>query len=206
MFLSATQEGLSRDMPRGQPVQDILERIRGAIIGTSVSVETLVRAMDPAVQPVLLLLPAMVLVTPLSGIPGLSSFGGLTIALVAFQILLGRPTIWFPTVILRRHLSAERLLRALERLDRPARFIDRRSLARAGWFFAFPGRPLALTTCIVCGLAMPFLELVPFSATVLALVVTILAAALLVRDGLLAAIGLGGFGFAIFFIVKLALT
>lgn len=194
------------DVRREAPVQEILERMRGAIVGPSVSVETLIRAMDPAVQPVLLLLPAMILVTPLSGIPGLSSLGGLTIALVAVQMLLGRPTIWFPAVILRRHLSAQRLLRALEKLDRPARFIDRRSLARAGWFFAFPGRPLALSTCIICGVAMPFLELVPFSATVLALVVTILAAALLVRDGLLAAIGLGGFGVAIFLIVKLALT
>ncbi len=196
-------KALAHDVPRAHPVQDILERIRGAIAGPSVSVETLVRAMDPAVQPVLLLLPALILVTPLSGIPGLSSLGGLTIALVAFQILLGRPTIWFPAVILRRHLSAERLLRALERLDRPARFIDRRSVARAGWFFAFPGRPLALSTCIVCGLAMPFLELVPFSATTLALVVTILAAALLVRDGLLAALGLGGFALAILTLTKL---
>jgi hypothetical protein len=191
------------DVRREAPVQEILERMRGAIVGPSVSVETLIRAMDPAVQPVLLMLPALILVSPLSGIPGLSSLGGLTIALVAFQILLGRPTIWFPTVILRRHLSAERLLRALERLERPARFIDRRSLARAGWFFAFPGRPLALSTCIVCGLAMPFLELVPFSATLLALVVTILAAALLVRDGLLAAFGLGGFGLAILSLTKL---
>ena len=206
VFMSAIKEGLSREMPRGQPVQDILERIRGAIAGPSVGMETLVRAMDPAVQPVMLMLPALMLVSPLSGIPGLSSLGGLTIALVAVQMLLGRPTIWFPAFILRRHLSAERLLRALERLDRPARFIDRRSLPRAGWFFAYPGRPLALSTCIVCGLAMPFLELVPFSATTLALVVTILAAALLVRDGLLAAIGLGGFGFAIFLIVKLAST
>jgi hypothetical protein len=70
----------------------------------------------------------------------------------------------------------------------------------------YPGRRLALTTCISCGVAMPFLELVPFSAMILAAVVSILAAALLVRDGLLVAFGLGGFGFAIFLIVKLAWT
>jgi hypothetical protein len=203
MFLGAIQEDRTRDMLRGQPVQDILDRMRAAMTHPSVTVETLVRAMDPAVQPVLLLLPALVLVSPLSGIPGLSSLGGLTIALVALQILLGRPAIWFPAFVLRRHLSADRLLRALDRLDRPARFIDRRSVARAGWFFAFPGRPLALVTCAVCGLTMPFLELVPFSATTLAMVVTILAAALLVRDGLLAALGLSGFALAILILAKL---
>lgn len=203
VFAGVSAGGPAREVPPEQPVQDILVRMRGAISGPSVTVETLLRAMDPGVQPVLLLLPALILVTPLSGIPGLSSLGGLTIALVALQILLGRPTIWFPAFVLRRQLSADRLLRALDRLDRPARFIDRRSVARAGWFLAFPGRPLALLTCAACGLAMPFLELVPFSATTLASVVTILAAALLGRDGVLAAIGLSGFALAILFLARL---
>ncbi len=146
------------------------------------------------------------LVSPLSGIPGLSSLGGLTIALIALQILLGRQTIWLPDFVLRRQVSAERLQRALARLDRAAAFVDRRSVTRAEWIFAFPGRQLALTTCLLCGLAMPFLELVPFSATTLALVVSILASALLVRDGVLAALGLGSFGLAVFIITKLATT
>ena len=195
---------LAEQPPRGQAVTDILRRLRGALTGPTVSVGTLVRAMDPAVQPVLLLLPALILVSPLSGIPGLSSLGGLTIALVASQILLGRPTIWLPGFVLRRTLSADRVMRALDRLDRPARFIDRRAVPRAGWFFAFSGREMALVTCIACGLSMPFLELVPFSATTLAVVVTILASALLVRDGVLAALGLSALGGAILIIAKLA--
>jgi len=190
--------------PRGRPVQDMLVRMRGAITGPTVTVETILRSMDPAAQAVLLLLPALILVTPLSGIPGLSSLGGLTIALVAFQILLGRPMIWLPAFVLRRTLPVDRLHRALNRLDRPAKFIDFRSVARAEWFFAFPGQQIALITCIACGLAMPFLELVPFSATTLAVVVSILASALLVRDGVLGALGLSGFGLAIFVVAKLA--
>jgi hypothetical protein len=162
--------------------------------------------MDPSVQPVLLLLPALILVTPLSGIPGLSSLGGLTIALVALQMLLGRSNIWLPDFILRRHLPTARLEWSLDRLDRFAAFIDRRSVARAEWLLAFPGRELVLTSCLLCGLAMPFLEVVPFSATSLAVVVSILASALLVRDGLLVAFGLSGLGLAIFLIAKLATT
>jgi hypothetical protein len=65
---------------------------------------------------------------------------------------------------------------------------------------------LVLTSCLLCGLAMPFLEVVPFSATSLAVVVSILASALLVRDGLLVAFGLSGLGLAIFLIAKLATT
>jgi hypothetical protein len=194
--------------PRISPndVQNIVHRIRQASGGSSVTVGAIVRAMDPSVQPVLLLLPALILVSPLSGIPGLSSLGGLTIALVATQILLGRSDIWLPDFVLRRSLPAPRLAWSLERLDRFAAFIDKRSITRAEWLLGFPGPQLALTTCIACGVAMPFLELVPFSATTLAVVVSILAAGLLVRDGLLVAFGLSGFGFAIFLIVKLAST
>jgi hypothetical protein len=192
--------------PRISPnaVQNIAHRIRQASGGSNVTVGEIVRAMDASIQPVLLLLPALILVTPLSGIPGLSSLGGLTIALVAAQILLGRSDIWLPDFVLRRTLPASRLAWSLERLDRFAAFIDKRSTPRAEWLLGFPGRQLGLATCILCGMAMPFLELVPFSATTLAVVVSVLAAGLLVRDGVLLAFGLGGFGFAIFLIVKLA--
>lgn len=189
-----------------KPLHDILERIRSGISGPVVSVDTIVRTMDVSLQPVFLVLPALILVSPLSGIPGLSSLGGLTIALVALQILLGRQVIWLPDFVLRRQVSADRLKRALARLDRPAAFIDQRSVTRMEWMLAFPGRQLALTTCLLCGLAMPFLELVPFSATTLAVVVSILASALLVRDGVLAALGLGAFGLAVFIVTKLAVT
>jgi len=185
-------------------VQNIMHRVRQASGGSSVTVGEIVRAMDPSIQPVLLLLPALILVTPLSGIPGLSSLGGLTIALVAAQILLVRSDIWLPDFVVRSHLPAARLAWSLERLDRFAAFIDERSIARAEWLLGIPGRQLALTTCLLCGVAMPFLELVPFSATTLAAVVSILAAGLLARDGVLVAFGLSGFGFAIFLIVKLA--
>jgi hypothetical protein len=151
--------------PRISPndVQNIVHRIRQASGGSSVTVGAIVRAMDPSVQPVLLLLPALILVSPLSGIPGLSSLGGLTIALVATQILLGRSDIWLPDFVLRRSLPAPRLAWSLERLDGFAAFIDKRSITRAEWLLGFPGRQLALTTCIACGVAMPFLELVPFA-------------------------------------------
>jgi hypothetical protein len=200
--------GDPRETPhmRPQPIQNILHRIRAVSDGPHVTIGAIVRAMDPSVQPVLLLLPALILVTPLSGIPGLSSIGGLTIALVAAQMLLGRKNIWLPDVILRRHLPSTRLDWSLHRLFRFAAFIDRRSAARAEWLLIFPASELALATCLLCRLAMPFLELVPFSATTLAVVVCTLAAGLLVRDGVLVAFGLTGFGFAIFLIVNLAST
>lgn len=187
-----------------RPVQDILDRLRNVSDAASVSFGGVIRAMDQGGQPVLLLLPALILVSPLSGIPGLSSLGGLTIALVAVQILFGRSTIWLPGFILRRRLPTARLVWAVSKLDKPAAFIDRKTVARAEWFFTFPGRQVLLLTCMSCGAIMPFFELVTFSATSLAVVISILASALLVRDGLLAGLGLGGLGLAVLLIAKLA--
>ena len=192
--------------PARGPVAEILAAIRDASDGDSVTVARLQRAMDARAQPVLLLLPALILVSPLSGIPGFATVGGLTIALISLQMLVNRPAIWLPGIVLRRSLSTARVLRALDRLDRPARFIDRHTVARAGWFVTFPGRQLALGTCALCGLAMPFLELVPFSSTTLASLVTLLAAALLVRDGLIVALGLAVFGLVTLGLTRLALA
>lgn len=186
-----------------RPIHDILQRMRGALTSDTVTVGALLHAMDSSAQPVILLLPALILVSPLSGIPGLSTLGGLTIALIAAQILIGRQMIWLPGVVLRRSFSAKRLASAIDRLERPARLIDRNTAPRMAWFFDFPGQQLAQATCVLCGLAMPFLELVPFSATTLATAVVILAVGLLVRDGLFAAIGLASFGLAVALIVSL---
>lgn len=151
-------------MPKMNPnaVENILHRVWGASGGSSVNVGEIVRAMDPSIQPVLPMLPAHILVTQQSDILGMSSLGGLTITLVAAQIQLGRSDIWLPDFVVRRHLPAARLAWSFERLDRLAAFIDDRSIARAEWLLGFPGLQLALTTCISYGVAMPFLEPVPF--------------------------------------------
>jgi hypothetical protein len=186
-----------------RPVQALLDQMRGALGSDPVTLGMLLRGMDRASQSVLLLIPALLLVSPLSGIPGMATLGGITIATVAVQLLLGRSEIWLPGFIVSRGLSAAKVARALDRMERLGRVLDRNTTARMGWFFAFPGQQMALAICLACGLAMPFLELVPFSATTLAVVVVVLSVALLVRDGLMAAIGIDSFGLAVAIIARL---
>lgn len=188
---------------RARPVYALLAQMRSAVTSDRVTLGMLLRGMDRSSQSVLLLIPGLLLVSPLSGIPGMATLGGITIATVAFQLLLGRSDIWLPGFILRRGVSAAKVTRALDRMERVAGVLDRNTTPRMRWFFAFPGQQMALAICLGCGLAMPFFELVPFSATTLATVVVVLSLSLLVRDGLLAAIGIGGFGLAIAIILKL---
>ena len=161
----------------------------------------------PAVSPYCCCSPQLILVSPLSGIPGLSSLGGLTIALVAGQILLGRPAIWLPGFLLRRQLPTARLIWALSKLERAAAFIDRKTSTRAEWVFGFPGRHLALLICMACGLIMPFFRTRALFGDHLGQSSSAFwPARLSFVTGCWPRWGLSGFGFAVLLIAKLAAT
>jgi len=53
--------GAQTQLPGEQKVQKLLHSVRGVITENSVEIGMIVRAMDPAAQPVLLLLPALIL-------------------------------------------------------------------------------------------------------------------------------------------------
>jgi hypothetical protein len=62
--------------------------------------------------------------------------------------------------------------------------------------------------CVLCGAAMPFLELVPFSSSILASAVVLIGLSILARDGLFALLGIlvAGIGFSIPVTVVMAAT
>lgn len=140
-----------------------------------------------------LMLPALLVFSPLSGIPFFSSICGLTIAAVSAQMLVRRRHIWLPRLLRERGLSGARLHQALGAMARTGRWIDRNTGERLRLLTAQPIASLFTLVCLCAGLAMPFLELVPFSSSVLGLAVLLIAAAFLTRDGLYALAGLGVF-------------
>ena len=86
-----------------------------------ITLQEMIAALGSASFAPILLLPALVIVTPLSGIPLLSSICGIGIALIAGQMLIGRRHLWLPRWIQSRSINSARLIRALHMLDRPAR-------------------------------------------------------------------------------------
>ena len=180
----------------------ILEQTRKAAKGETTYVGDAIEQLGQGSFAALTLLPALLAVTPLSGIPAASSLLGLTIALVSVQVLMGRSHMWFPNWLLRRKVNSEKLRNALTYLQGPANWIDRHTKPRLTFLVRPPFRILLQVTCLVCGLTMPFLELIPFSSSALGAAVTLFATALLVRDGLLAAIGLGFLAGAITLITR----
>lgn len=137
-----------------------------------------------------LLVPALIVVTPLSAIPGLSSIIGLSIALIAVQMVFGRDHVWLPDWIMQRRVARQRLDKALSVLDKPAGFVDRLTRQRLSWLVRPPLSWVPQSICMLCGLAMPFLELVPMSSTILGAAVSLFALAIVTADGLIAIFGL----------------
>ncbi|MDG3040549.1 exopolysaccharide biosynthesis protein [Roseicyclus marinus] len=167
------------------------------------SLDSVVIAFGPRGALPLMIFVALVIVSPLSGIPLLSSFGGLTIAAIALQLALGRRRLWLPGWLSRRSIPRPRLLAALERLRPTAGFLDRHCRRRLWLLTTPPVSQAVLLVCALAGLMMPFLELLPFSSSFLAMAVTCLGFSLLTRDGLWAALALVPLGGAVWVLTGL---
>ena len=149
-----------------------------------VSLRDVVRAFGRASFLPMLIVPALAVVSPLSGIPLLPSLCGMVIALIAGQMAVGRPQLWLPGILMRRTLSGAALHRCAGWLARLADWLDVHARDRLTALVHPPGMIAALALCVLAGLAMPFLEIVPFSSSVLGLGVALIAVGLLAQDGL----------------------
>ncbi|WP_227288100.1 exopolysaccharide biosynthesis protein [Boseongicola sp. H5] len=136
----------------------------------------------------LLMAVACVAVSPLSGIPFVTTACGLSIAALSLQLLLGGRATWLPARVRRQVVHIQRLNAGLRRADGVAGVIETVFSRRWVWLTRGPARALLLCTCVALGVTMPFLEIVPFAGTTLAAVVLVIAMALIARDGLAALI------------------
>lgn len=168
----------------------IVDRVIEAAEQEDVAVDDLVQAVGRAGFTPVLLVPAIAVVSPLSGIPLFSSFMGMLIFLVSAQMLLRREQLWLPSWILRRKTNSARVKSVFLRLRPFFAWLDAHTYSR---LTAFVHRPLVFlpqSLCTVSGLMMPFLEFIPFSASLLGTAVALLAFGMLARDGLFVMIGI----------------
>ena len=149
----------------------------------------------------LLLVAGLILFSPLSGIPGVPTLMGLMILLTSVQMLFLRRHLWLPQWLLRKSIPASRFLRIVHWLQRPATSIDRWLRPRLSLLVHRGGSYLIALVSTAIGLALPAMEILPFSATVAGLVLTLFGLALVAQDGLTVLIALGVAGL----IVALAL-
>lgn len=158
--------------------------------GKRVSVDDMLSTFGSASFVPLLILPALLVMSPLGGVPGLSSLFGIVIVLIAGQRLIGRKSIWLPGVIRKRSIRREKASEAMKKVLPVTRFVDRHSHERLQFLFREPFSIVLPLACVLAGAAMPLLELVPFASAFLGLAVMLIAYSMLCKDGLFALLAL----------------
>lgn len=171
-------------------IQELLEAAGDASDGNTTTVGQIVESLGENSLTPNLIFVALAVVSPLSGIPLFSSICGITIALISMQMLVGRDHLWLPGFVMSRQIDSGKLDRALQALRRPAGWLDRITRPRLRLLVRGPVRKLTQALCMICGMTMPFLEVVPFTSTLLGAVVSLLAFGMLARDGLFTVLGL----------------
>jgi len=145
-----------------------------------------------------LLVPALIVVSPIGGIPGIPTFFSATIALIAVQILFGRDHIWLPAFVRNRSVSAEKVGKSSEKLRKVADVLDKWFHGRFEVLTRGPAVKIAALLIIgLCAITPP-LELLPFAAIAPMSAIAAFGLALMVNDGLLmlvaTALSLAAFG------------
>lgn len=159
-----------------------------------------VRAFGP-----LLLVMALVALTPIGAVPALPTALAIAVTLIAGQVVLGRTRLWLPDFVERRHVSSKKLKASARALSRPARWLDAVVRPRLERLTEPPFDRVVALVCAAIALMIPPLEFVPFGVAAPALALALMGLALTARDGLVvilaAFVALGGAGAVLFWVL-----
>jgi len=168
---------------------EIIDRLDERIAGEeTLSVADVLDAFGSRSFGPLLTAPALVLVSPIGGIPGVPTALAACIVVIAVQHVFGsRP--WLPRLAREREVERGAWDRARDRLRPWARRVDGLIEPRWTWLTSPPASRVIAAIVCVAALAAPPLELLPFAAAVPGAAVLMLSLSLTARDGLLACVG-----------------
>lgn len=133
----------------------------------------------------LLLLPGIIVFSPLSGVPGLPTTMAVLVMLVAGQLVLGKRQFWLPQWILCRHASRDKVRKAVKFVSPVARVVDKITRQRLKMLTEGSAVYVVGALCILVALTMPVMELVPFANSAAGAVLTVFGVGLVSQDGLL---------------------
>lgn len=162
----------------------ILDDVRRTASGPKVRLKDILETTGRRSFCAVLLLIGLLTVSPLSAIPGLPAVFALVVLLICVQALFNRDMLWLPQRLTRIEIPSTRLLSALDRLERPVAWIDSKAHARFSMLTHWPLSAFAYLVIMLVALTWPPMALIPFSATLSAIGVTLIAAGLMLRDGI----------------------
>lgn len=151
----------------------------------------------------MLLLAGIITAAPVVGdIPGVPTIMGIFVLLTTGQLLFQREHFWLPDWILKRSADKEKVEKGIGWMVKPAKFLDKWSKPRLTLFTHGTGHYVIAAVCMLIALAMPMMEVIPFSANVAGIAFTLFGLSLITHDGVLVILALifalGTFGIILF--------
>jgi hypothetical protein len=169
-----------------QSVEDILDQLEDAAEGKqAVSVGDILSPFGSRSYGPLLIVPALLGLSPLGGIPGVPTTIAVIVILVASQMALGCRHLWIPRVLSDRCVPVDRLTKAIDKMRPAGRRLDRWFHGRLKTLTDGKAGRVAAGICVLLALAVPPLEFVPFAAAAPMGAIALFGLALLFRDGAL---------------------
>lgn len=171
-------------MSRTLNITQTLDKLLDDSEGKAISVDDVVSSLESRGFGPLLMAPALIAFLPTGAIPGIPSVCGILIFLVAVQRLIGKKHPWVPSKLRDVDFDRERFSQGLDWVRPWTERIDRLFRPRLISLFS----PLMIwviaAVCVVLGLLMIPLELVPMAAAAPALAIILAAIGLSTRDGI----------------------
>ena len=166
-------------------VNEILDDLCEVSHDGKVTIEEMADAFGHRGAAPFLIIPPLLEISPIGGIPGLPTFLALTVAVFAVQIVLGRDQPHVPGKLGRRGVSGDKLRAAVEKLRPIAGKVDGLFRGRLPALTTKPMRQFAALIVLGLCLIVPPLELVPFASTLPMAAILAFGLAFLFRDGIL---------------------
>lgn len=168
-------------------IEELLDRIEAGTADRShVSIGEMMDSVGRRTFGPVVLLVGLILVTPLSGVPGMPTLMGMLTLLTLGQVLVGRTHFWLPGWLVQRQVPRQKLVKGLAMLRPAARWIDRLIRPRLTLLVKGPGLYVMALACMVISVVMPATEIVPFSSSIAGLALMTFGLAMISKDGLLA--------------------
>ncbi|WP_152205300.1 exopolysaccharide biosynthesis protein [Marinobacter changyiensis] len=169
-------------------MEQLLDRIRSSTEGKDrVSVGDILAAVGKRSFGPVILVAGLITIAPLIGdIPGMPTLLGLIVLLTLGQLLFRQQHIWLPNWITARNIQRDKLTKGLDWLQKPARILDKLTRPRLVFLVEGPGLYVMVALCMAVALAMPAMEVIPFSANGGGAAMMAFGLAIIASDGVVA--------------------
>lgn len=206
--MAGMAKGSTPRAPAIESLEDLLDQI-GKAAGDSGSDRVTLRQLMTTIGRrsfgPLLLFTGLITLSPVGDIPGVPTITAGFVFAIGIQALFGRREFWVPAWLLKLSVEKRRVDASLRWLRKPARFVDRLSRPRLQVFTVKPATYVIAAACVAVAMAMPPMEVVPFSASGAGAALTAFGLALVAHDGLLAllafAVTVGTLAFVVYKLV-----